>query len=51
MPVFKLQGFPIFLAPPLFIFPRLDAAFLVSDGAKAITGNVAYVDAGYHVTG
>ena len=27
------------------------AAFLVSDGAKAITGNVAYVDAGYHVTG
>jgi len=27
------------------------AAFLVGDGAKAITGNVAYVDAGYHVTG
>jgi enoyl-[acyl-carrier protein] reductase I len=25
------------------------AAFLVSDAAKAITGNVAYVDAGYHV--
>ena len=25
------------------------AAFLVSDGARAITGNVAYVDAGYHV--
>jgi enoyl-[acyl-carrier protein] reductase I len=25
------------------------AAFLVSDNAKAITGNVAYVDAGYHV--
>jgi enoyl-[acyl-carrier protein] reductase I len=27
------------------------AAFLVSDAAKAITGNIAYVDAGYHVTG
>ncbi len=27
------------------------AAFLVSDGAKAITGNIAYVDAGYHVLG
>jgi enoyl-[acyl-carrier protein] reductase I len=27
------------------------AAFLVSDAAKAITGNVAYVDAGYHVVG
>lgn len=25
------------------------AAFLVRDGARAITGNVAYVDAGYHV--
>ena len=25
------------------------AAFLVSDSAKAITGNIAYVDAGYHV--
>ena len=25
------------------------AAFLVSDAAKAITGNIAYVDAGYHV--
>ena len=25
------------------------AALLVSDAAKAITGNVAYVDAGYHV--
>jgi len=25
------------------------AAFLVSDGARAITGNVAYVDAGYHI--
>ena len=25
------------------------AAFLVSDGARAITGNVAYVDGGYHV--
>ncbi len=27
------------------------AAFLVSDAAKAITGNICYVDAGYHVTG
>jgi enoyl-[acyl-carrier protein] reductase I len=27
------------------------AAFLVSDGATAITGNIAYVDAGYHVVG
>ena len=27
------------------------AAFLASDAAKAITGNVAYVDAGYHVLG
>jgi enoyl-[acyl-carrier protein] reductase I len=27
------------------------AAFLVSDAAKAITGNVTYVDAGYHVIG
>lgn len=27
------------------------AAFLVSDEAKAITGNIAYVDAGYHVLG
>jgi enoyl-[acyl-carrier protein] reductase I len=25
------------------------AAFLVSDAARAITGNIAYVDAGYHV--
>jgi enoyl-[acyl-carrier protein] reductase I len=25
------------------------AAFLVSDAAKAITGTIAYVDAGYHV--
>ena len=25
------------------------AAFLVSDAAQAITGNIAYVDAGYHV--
>jgi enoyl-[acyl-carrier protein] reductase I len=25
------------------------AAFLVSDAAKAITGNIAYVDAGFHV--
>lgn len=27
------------------------AAFLVSDGARSITGNTAYVDAGYHVAG
>jgi enoyl-[acyl-carrier protein] reductase I len=27
------------------------AVFLVSDAAKAITGNTAYVDAGYHVVG
>jgi len=27
------------------------AAFLVSDAASAITGNVSYVDAGYHVLG
>jgi enoyl-[acyl-carrier protein] reductase I len=27
------------------------AAFLVSDEAKAITGNIAFVDAGYHVVG
>ena len=25
------------------------AAFLVSDAAKSITGDIAYVDAGYHV--
>jgi enoyl-[acyl-carrier protein] reductase I len=27
------------------------AAFLVSDDAKAITGTIAYVDAGYHIVG
>lgn len=27
------------------------AAFLVNDEAKAITGNIAYVDARYHVAG
>ena len=27
------------------------AAFLVSDGASAMTGNTSYVDAGYHVVG
>ena len=27
------------------------AAFLVSDEAKAITGNISYVDAGYHIVG
>ena len=25
------------------------AVFLVSDAAKAITGNIEYVDAGYHI--
>ena len=27
------------------------AAFLVSDAASAMTGNISYVDAGYHVVG
>jgi len=27
------------------------AAFLASDGARALTGNVEYIDAGYHVMG
>lgn len=27
------------------------AAFLVSDAASALTGNVTYVDAGYHIIG
>ena len=27
------------------------AAFLVSDGAVALTGNVEYIDAGYHIAG
>lgn len=27
------------------------AAFLVGDGARSITGNTCYVDAGYHITG
>ena len=27
------------------------AAFLVSDGAVALTGNIEYVDAGYHIVG
>jgi enoyl-[acyl-carrier protein] reductase I len=27
------------------------AAFLASDAAKAITGNIAFVDAGFHVLG
>lgn len=27
------------------------AAFLVSDGAAALTGNVEYIDAGYHIVG
>ena len=27
------------------------AAFLVSDAASGMTGNISYVDAGYHVVG
>jgi enoyl-[acyl-carrier protein] reductase I len=27
------------------------AAFLVSDAAAALTGNIEYVDAGYHILG
>ena len=27
------------------------AAFLVGDGAAALTGNIEYVDAGYHIIG
>jgi enoyl-[acyl-carrier protein] reductase I len=27
------------------------AAFLVNDGAAALTGNIEYVDAGYHIVG
>ena len=27
------------------------AAFLVSDAARSVTGNIAFIDAGYHVTG
>jgi enoyl-[acyl-carrier-protein] reductase (NADH) len=27
------------------------AAFLVSDGAAALTGNVEYIDSGYHILG
>lgn len=27
------------------------AAFLVSDGARLLTGNVEYIDAGYHIMG
>jgi enoyl-[acyl-carrier protein] reductase I len=27
------------------------AAFLASDGARSLTGNVEYVDAGYHIMG
>jgi enoyl-[acyl-carrier protein] reductase I len=27
------------------------AAFLVSDGAAALTGNIEYIDAGYHIVG
>ena len=27
------------------------AAFLVGDGAGALTGNIAYIDAGYHIVG
>jgi enoyl-[acyl-carrier protein] reductase I len=27
------------------------AAFVVGDGASALTGNIEYVDAGYHIIG
>lgn len=27
------------------------AVFLVGDGAAALTGNVEYIDAGYHIVG
>ena len=27
------------------------AAFLVSDAAAALTGNIEYIDAGYHISG
>ncbi len=27
------------------------AAFLVSDSARALTGNIEYIDAGYHIMG
>lgn len=27
------------------------AAFLVSDRAKTLTGNIIYIDAGYHIVG
>jgi len=27
------------------------AAFLVSDGATALAGNIEYVNAGYHIVG
>ena len=41
---------------PEHMLARLDdvgsfAAFLASDGARLVTGNVEYVDAGYHVLG
>lgn len=41
---------------PEHMLPRLDdignlAAFLASDGARLITGNVEYVDAGFHAMG
>ena len=27
------------------------ATFLVSDGAASLTGNIEYIDAGYHIVG
>ena len=33
------------------IIPCDVAAFLVSDGAAALTGNIEYVDAGYYIVG
>jgi enoyl-[acyl-carrier protein] reductase I len=32
------------------VFARV-AAFLVSDGAVSLMGNIEYIDAGYHVLG
>jgi VIT family protein/enoyl-ACP reductase-like protein len=51
----ELLGRAVSLAPEHKLITIDDvgalAAFLVSDAAKAITGNIAYVDAGYHVVG
>jgi enoyl-[acyl-carrier protein] reductase I len=36
---------------PLIAYVGARAAFLVSDGARHITGNVAFIDCGTHVMG